>query len=406
VYPAVFSGDLTRDDDTEPQGVIGSTRTQTRSRYILPGVRGLLGTSTLQDPGFESGTVGEWSQCGTVNAAITSYRAHSGTYAARSGGTISGDSGICQSVTVPPSGSLDFWVYQFSNESDSTIAWQEADLLDGSGNTIDQLYRAVNNSGGWVEKTFDVSSFAGQKVFVYFGVHGDGNHGNYTIQYVDDVSLTGSTNPPSPDLSASQTPVPTPIPVASATPVPQPSATTSGSCVHCGTERWHLKTLVDPEAGSVDFSPQTATVAQLIAISPPGDPHSALPEDQRFGPVELRTYSVEGNLVGWKIEADRDLHIVIADQSDSTKTMIVEVPSDECSGACSSTHSGQFATARNAVITCLGTPTSTFTAPPRPMSMRVTGVGFFDKLHGQTGVAPNAIEIHPTLDVQWLTGGC
>ena len=88
VYPAVFSGDLTRDDDTEPQGVIGSTRTQTRSRYILPGVRGLLGTSTLRDPGFESGTVGAWSQCGTVNAAITSYRAHSGTYAARSGGIL------------------------------------------------------------------------------------------------------------------------------------------------------------------------------------------------------------------------------------------------------------------------------------------------------------------------------
>jgi hypothetical protein len=29
---------------------------------------------------------------------------------------------------------------------------------------------------------------------------------------------------------------------------------------------------------------------------------------------------------------------------------------------------------------------------------RVTGVAFFDFQHGQTGVAPNAIELHPILD--------
>jgi len=28
---------------------------------------------------------------------------------------------------------------------------------------------------------------------------------------------------------------------------------------------------------------------------------------------------------------------------------------------------------------------------------RVTGVAFFDFLHGQTGVAPNGIELHPIL---------
>ena len=27
----------------------------------------------------------------------------------------------------------------------------------------------------------------------------------------------------------------------------------------------------------------------------------------------------------------------------------------------------------------------------------VTGVGFFDFIHGQTGVAPNGIELHPVL---------
>jgi hypothetical protein len=35
---------------------------------------------------------------------------------------------------------------------------------------------------------------------------------------------------------------------------------------------------------------------------------------------------------------------------------------------------------------------------------RVTGVAFFDYLHGQTGVAPNGIELHPVLDFACLSG--
>jgi hypothetical protein len=35
----------------------------------------------------------------------------------------------------------------------------------------------------------------------------------------------------------------------------------------------------------------------------------------------------------------------------------------------------------------------------------VTGVVFFDFDHGQTGVAPNAIELHPILAFRCLTGG-
>jgi hypothetical protein len=35
---------------------------------------------------------------------------------------------------------------------------------------------------------------------------------------------------------------------------------------------------------------------------------------------------------------------------------------------------------------------------------RVTGVAFFDFDHGQTGVAPNAIELHPILGFRCLSG--
>jgi hypothetical protein len=34
---------------------------------------------------------------------------------------------------------------------------------------------------------------------------------------------------------------------------------------------------------------------------------------------------------------------------------------------------------------------------------RVTGVAFFDFLHGQTGVAPNGIKLHPVLEFACLS---
>ena len=36
----------------------------------------------------------------------------------------------------------------------------------------------------------------------------------------------------------------------------------------------------------------------------------------------------------------------------------------------------------------------------RPL-VRITGVGFFDYIHGQRGVAPHGIELHPVLDMEF-----
>ena len=33
--------------------------------------------------------------------------------------------------------------------------------------------------------------------------------------------------------------------------------------------------------------------------------------------------------------------------------------------------------------------------------VRVTGVGFFDFAHGQRGAAPNEIELHPVLEIEF-----
>jgi hypothetical protein len=43
-----------------------------------------------------------------------------------------------------------------------------------------------------------------------------------------------------------------------------------------------------------------------------------------------------------------------------------------------------------------------FSTQISPTQARITGVGFFDRAHGATGAAPNVIELHPILKIEWL----
>ena len=162
--------------------------------------------------------------------------------------------------------------------------------------------------------------------------------------------------------------------------------------VYCGTERWTIKTLTDADRNKVDFTPKEATVGWLVSQQSPAH----LPADRRIAPVEKQTYKVRGRLVSYKLEEDEDIHVVIADVKDANKTMIVEIPSPECAGACASGHAEEFRKAR-AVITGLPDQVAGVT-------LVVTGVGFFDLLHGQIGAAPNGIELHPVLRIELESG--
>ncbi len=179
----------------------------------------------ITNPGFESGTTG-WSQCGNVNATVVTTHPHAGTHDERDGtgsAEPNGDTGLCQSVTIPAGGSLDFWVYQLSNEGGTTYAWQEADLLDSSGTRVVQFYQTSTNNASWVHKTYSISAYAGGTYYLYIGVHGDGYTGAYTQQYVDDVNISSGTPTPTPAPTATPTPAPTATPVPTATPAPTPT---------------------------------------------------------------------------------------------------------------------------------------------------------------------------------------
>ena len=77
--------------------------------------------------------------------------------------------------------------------------------------------------------------------------------------------------------------------------------------------------------------------------------------------------------------------------------MITEIPDPACVGA-SSPFANSIKNAR-AAFDAKFTPSTTFQTTSTPAHIR--GVGFWDTVHGQNGVAPNGIELHPVLDISF-----
>jgi len=165
--------------------------------------------------------------------------------------------------------------------------------------------------------------------------------------------------------------------------------------VHCGTERWSVKTLSDDDAGDVDFDPRNHSVRFLRNRVRP----TRLP-DTRIPGIEFQTFRVRARLIGFKKETnDNDFHVVIADLRDPSETMIIEFPDSDCSGVCSSAQQAEMQAARQAFFDRFGEPpTGRLKKVKEKVVVLIEGVGFFDRFHHQTGVArPSGLEIHPVL---------
>ena len=164
----------------------------------------------------------------------------------------------------------------------------------------------------------------------------------------------------------------------------------------CGVERWSVKTGTDADVGLINLQSTTqTTIAALDALPAP----STLPANNRVQPTETTVFQLHATLTEYKLESDSDYHLVLSDGSGHT--MISEVPDPNCVGS-SSPLLASIQHAR-AEVDAVYTPTGSFQTAN--VAVTVTGVGFFDFLHGQTGVAPNGIELHAVLDVQFGTGG-
>jgi len=227
---------------------------------------------------------------------------------------------------------------------------------------------------------------------------------------------------------------------------------------HPGTERWRVKTGQDPDrvkvgknlingedlgAGIVE-----TTIDELISLPRPQgleDIKADPPEfsNVRDGVAEVTIWRVEGEIVALKHEKDGDYHLVM--RSASGEEMVAEIPTPTSEFVGDSPWIDNIQQARQQVDDKLvrhlapaafgvvngkyrphgsttfapseaAAPGLSFTTPPEgsgltqplfqtaitPTSARITGIGFFDREHGQLGAAPNVIELHTVLKVEWL----
>jgi hypothetical protein len=168
---------------------------------------------------------------------------------------------------------------------------------------------------------------------------------------------------------------------------------------HCGTERWVVKTLSDAGAAAVSLTAVPKSVSELISLTAP-DTNS---DTERISPAEKQAFTVHARLVGYKQEVeDHDFHIVLQDLN-TNDTMIVEIPDPQCDGVCNSIVRGQIQQVRADFSNELASPPApqfVVLDDPQPI-VDVTGVGFFDFAHGQTGLAENCLELHPVIAFQF-----
>jgi hypothetical protein len=163
------------------------------------------------------------------------------------------------------------------------------------------------------------------------------------------------------------------------------------AAITCGVERWAVKTLSDPAASQVDYTPRHVSVQHLRLLPKP----NVGPSSPRLRPYEFHTYRVHVRLKAAALEDDHDFHLVVAQPHHPKRTMILEFPSVHCKGAASSIKKRAMRHARRHLVAACGSIGTSFVRLHGRAVVR--GVAFFDIDHGQTGVAPNAIELHPVL---------
>jgi hypothetical protein len=231
-----------------------------------------------------------------------------------------------------------------------------------------------------------------------------------------------------------------------------------------GVERWPVKTGTDSDVGLVGTNVIAgedlgaglveATVEELIRMGRPLGMRPASQNfdsqfhDRRLGVVEQIVWRIDIHVIALKLEADGDYHLVL--QGASGETMIAECPTPTPRFVGASAWLDNMQAARKEIddklvsklapanfvqldgtlvpreslppsLARLAMPPPALTATFLPLAdgmeiglptfktqvdptrARITGVGFFDKVHGQMGVSQlNGIELHPILKIEWL----
>jgi Zn-dependent metalloprotease len=150
-------------------------------------------TQLLTDPGFEKGGEGwEADPRGNINYPTTGARTGRGYVWLNGYGTVHKDN-LYQDVTLPASAArttLSFFLYLTSDEPSTAVNdWLDVQVRTTSGELLETLatYTNKDTNLGWVQRSFDLSAYAGQTIRIY--LEGNENASLATSFRVDDFAV-------------------------------------------------------------------------------------------------------------------------------------------------------------------------------------------------------------------------
>ncbi|MFL6263513.1 MAG: hypothetical protein ACJ76Y_27790 [Thermoanaerobaculia bacterium] len=177
--------------------VAGTDGTTTHTTPVTLTVTSGATSQLLGNPGFENGSASPapWTPTAGVIDSSAGEAAHSGSWKAwlDGYGTTHTDS-VFQDVTIPStatSATLTFWLHIDTAETTTTTAFDTLKVqIRNTANTVLSTlftYSNLNKATGFSQKSFDVTSFKGQTIRVYFlGVEDSSLQTSFVI---DDTAL-------------------------------------------------------------------------------------------------------------------------------------------------------------------------------------------------------------------------
>jgi hypothetical protein len=136
------------------------------------------------------------------------------------------------------------------------------------------------------------------------------------------------------------------------------------------------------------MKPVDTTVAALTRL--PRPPTESFHGRTRIAPEELSVYRVRAKLRRILDGSDGDVHLILADPAEPSRSMIAEIPNPLFAVG---SGLGRVFSAERAEVQ----------RHPRAQGemVEVTGIGFFD--YYTTGHARNGFELHPVVDLKFLS---
>jgi hypothetical protein len=188
-----FTASSTATTGTSTVTVTGTSGTITHTTTIALTITA-PSTQLIQNGGFETGTLANWTTGGAALPTISTVQKHSGSFSAlagaSSGSEPNGDDFLYQSITIPSTATkatLTFWYWPSTTDT-ITYDWQEAQVQNTSGTMLAQIMKVCSNAQAWTQVTYDLTLYKGQTIRIYLNDHQDG-FGDLTYMYLDDISV-------------------------------------------------------------------------------------------------------------------------------------------------------------------------------------------------------------------------